>query len=282
MRNRLAAGALMVCLIIPVIAAAQQESGRELLDKARDSAGSTPKLRRVDTSEQTVVLIQGVKRVEQKAQKTVTTIEIDTSKALARQTSTIQGQSLILLRQGEKAAMKLGDGPWRAPSEPFIAAARDVGNLFVCEIETPEDKQNAPNWVVTGTEVVDGQDAYVVETEGNSCVALAQQRMTKGIAKNFPDPEQRPVVKVLEYSARHWISKANYWRLRAQQTSKVQISTKLPDGSQQLIEQLSESNSTYTYEHVNIEVPDDAKRALADVANRATTRGAGAEGGKAQ
>ena len=91
-------------------------SARDLLDKARECApASAPTLKRVDTTEQSMAAIIDEKRLEQKPQTNVVTIEIDRSKLLARQTAMVEGKVLIILKQGVKAAMKLGPGPWEIP-----------------------------------------------------------------------------------------------------------------------------------------------------------------------
>jgi hypothetical protein len=111
----------------------------------------------------------------------------------------------------EKAAMKLGTGAWEIPTGPYENVAKDMGNLFVCEIETPETNETAVTWKLAGTEVIDGNEAFVVESEGNTAVAIAQERMAKGIAKAYSGNHgQPPTVKVLEYSSKHWISKSDY------------------------------------------------------------------------
>ena len=240
------------------------QSARELLDKAQDYVASAPAIRRVDTTEQSAVLIVGQSRLEQKPQTNVFTIEIDRPKHLARQTSTNQGQQLIMLKQGGRAALKLGSGPWETPSGPYENLAKDMGNLSVCEIETPETSDNAPVWKLAGTELLDGQEAFVIESEGNSAVALAQARMTKGMAKVLSgDQARRHTVKVLEYSAKHWISKADYRLLQVTQLSKVRMTIVLPDGKQHLNEQTSKGTSRYSYEKVTIEIPEGAQKVLA-------------------
>jgi hypothetical protein len=236
-------------------------SGRNLLDRARDCATTAPTVQRVDTSEQTAATVVLGRRIEQKMPMNVVSIEIDMTRKLARQTTSYLGQPLILLKQGENAAMKLGDGSWQAPTEAFAEAARDMGKLFVCEIDTPEDRNNAPTWKVVGTEMLDGQEAYVVESEGNSAVPLAQERMAKSAARLFAkNGAKAPTVKVLEYKARHWISKDGFRHLQAVQTSKVQISMPLADGTAQLIEQSGKSTSVYHYEKLTIELPAEAQK----------------------
>ena len=220
--------AFTFCVVLFSVPTLAEQSARALLDKARDYVASAPVIGRVDTTEQSTVVIVDQRR-----------------------------------KQREKTAMKLGTGPWEIPAGPFENMAKDMGNLFVCEIETPESKENAPKWKLTGMELLGGHEAFVIETEGNTAVALAQERMAKGIAKVFSDnPAQRPTVKVLEYSSKHWISKSDYRRLQAVQISKVQMTIGLPEGKQQLIESFSKATSKYSYDKVTIEIPEDARKFL--------------------
>jgi hypothetical protein len=166
--------AFTLCLVLTSLSAPAEQSARALLDQARVYVASAPAIKRVDTTEQSTVIIVDQRRVEQEPQTNVVTIAIDMSKLLARQKGTFQGKEFILLKQGEKAAMKIGAGPWEIPTGPFENMAKDMGNLFVCEIETPETEENAPVWELVGTELLDGQEAFVIETEGNTAVPIAQ------------------------------------------------------------------------------------------------------------
>jgi hypothetical protein len=88
--------------------------------------------------------------------------------------------------------------------------------------------------------------------------------MIEGIAKVFSgNPAQRPIVKVLEYSSKHWISKSDYRYLQTVQTSKVEMTFPLPGGKQQLIESSTKGTSRYSYEKVTIEIPEGAQKVLA-------------------
>lgn len=255
--------AVAACLVLSSPPALAQPSPRELLDKAREFATAVPAYRRVDTTEQATAALIDQKRLEQQPLTNVVTIEVDTASALARQTAMVQGKELVLLKKGRKAAMKLGAGPWEAPSGPYQKIAADMGNLFVCEIETPESKKNEPKWVLAETERMDGQEVYVIESQGDSAVALAQERMMKGIAKSFSgDPTQKPAVTVLQYSAMHWLSKSDFRRLQSVQTSKIQMTISLPNGRRQLVEQSSKTTSKYHYESVTIDIPADAQKLL--------------------
>jgi hypothetical protein len=260
--------AFTVCLVLYSIPALAEYSARELLDKARDKAASEPLLRRIDTTEQSTAVIAGQNRMQQPPQTNVVQIEIDMARHLARNTSKVQGQDFIMLKQGEKAAMKLGTGPWEIPTGPYENLAKDMGNLFVCEIETPETKDNAVTWKLAGTELFDGNEVFVIESGGNTAVSIAQERMTKGIAKAYSgNPGNPPTVKVLEYSSKHWINKSDYRRLQAVQTSKYQVTFALPDGNSQLMETSSKATSKYSYEKFSIEIPEDAQNLLSKDSN---------------
>ena len=255
--------AFTLCLVLFAMPGLAGDSPRALLDKACDYVASAPAIRRKDTIEQTDVVITGQRRMEQEPQTNVATIEIDMPKHLARYTAMFQGEKLIMLKQGGKTAMKLGAGPWKTPAGPFGNLAKNLGNLFVCEIETPETKKNAPDWELTGTELLGGDEVLVIETQGNTAVPLAQERMAMGIAKAFAaNPTQQPTVKVLEYSSKHWIGKTDYRYLRTVQKSKTLLTINFPDGSQQLIESSLKTTSEYGYNKVIIEIPEDARKVL--------------------
>jgi hypothetical protein len=252
--------AVIVLFSIPAWA---EFSARELLDKTQAKAAAEPVLKRIDTNEQSSVVIAGGQRLEQPPQKSVLQIEIDQTRRLVRHSTTIQGKEFVMLKQGDKAAMKTGDGPWEIPTGQYEQMAKDMGNLFVCEMETPEDKKNAPAWKVAGTEVFDGNDVFVIESEGNSGVAIAQERMSKGIAKSFAaNPAGCPAVKILEYSSKHWISKSDFRRLQAVQISKYQLTFPGADGNKQTIEMSTKATSKYSYGKLAIEIPADAQRLL--------------------
>jgi hypothetical protein len=268
MMKRVFKCAFTVWLVLFSIPALAEYSARELLDKTQAKAASEPMLRRIDTTEQSAAVIAGQNRMQQPPQTSVVQIEIDMTKHLARNTSKVQGQDFIMLKQGEKAAMKLGTGPWEIPTGPYENIAKDMGNLFVCEIETPETNDTAITWKLAPTEVFDGNEAYVIESQGNTAVPIAQERMTKGIAKAYSgNPGQPPTVKVLEYSSKHWISKSDYRHLQAVQTSKYQLTIVLPNGNSQLMETSSKATSKYNYEKFSIEIPPDAQKLLSKDSN---------------
>jgi hypothetical protein len=168
-----------------------------------------------------------------------------------------------MIKEGDHAAMKLGDGKWEIPSGAYASIARDMGNLFACEIETPETPALAPVWRVTNTETLRGCEALVIQTDGESAVPLAQERMSKGLAKAyFGTPDQRPTVKVLSYTSKHWITKSDHRHLQAVQESKTQMTMPLPNGQTALVEQSSQVTSVYSYGKVTIEIPEEARAIL--------------------
>src|SRR5437868_886192 len=100
--------AFAVWIVLPSISAFAEESAREALNKAMDYVAAARAIHRVDTTEATAVVVVAGNRIEQKLPVNVVTIDIDRPKQLARQAATVQGQELVILKQGDKAAMKLG------------------------------------------------------------------------------------------------------------------------------------------------------------------------------
>jgi hypothetical protein len=76
------------------------------------------------------------------------------------------------------------------------------------------------------------------------------------------DPADQPSVKVLEYSAKHWISTSDFRHLQAVQISKVEASLAPIGGVQRLIEQSTKATSRYRYDKAAIEIPEDAQKIL--------------------
>lgn len=133
----------------------------------------------------------------------------------------------------------------------------------MCEIDTPETEGNAPVWKLIGTEVIEGQEALIIESEGNTAVSIAQERMAKNIGKAYKDnPTQCPSIKVLEYSSKIWIGKADYRHLQTIQTSKYQMKFSRPDGIQYIKETTNTGISKYNYEKTKIYIPEGAKKFL--------------------
>ncbi len=257
MKNALLLTLILVAALLSTKAMAA-DSAREILDKSQASL-SSGKFSRIDTTRQSAVVKIGKKRARQKPQTSVLKIDIDMAEVLARYTTTVQGKNLVMIKCGQKAAMQLGDGPWEVPAGPYTTMAKDMGNLFVCEMETPETEKNAPTWKLREAEVLEGEEVYVIETEGNTAVTLAEERMNKGITKSMKDQEHKMTAKVKAYSAKRWIRKSDYRPYKVVQTSKYQMLIDLPDGKRQTMDISQTSTSEYCYDKTDIVVPEDAK-----------------------
>ncbi len=254
---------LTASLLLPAIPAPAEPAARALLDKACAADAAAPWLSRVDTTVQSTVATVGSQKMQQPTQTNVVRIDIDRTRLLARQTAVIEGKELVILRLREKTAMKLGDGPWESPKGPYEQIGRDLGNLFVCEQETPESAENAPDWVLTGSERLDGTEARVIATRGNSAARLAQERMKKGMAKNLTAAStQPPAVKVIQYAVKHWIGEADNRTLKAVQTSKYEMQMALPNGRSALLETSSTATSQYQFDRPGIQIPAEAEAIL--------------------
>jgi hypothetical protein len=238
-------------------------SAREILDKSQEVLMKEPFISRTDSSDQMVFLLLGDKRMEQ-PMRSVTKIEIDWENDLVRVGGQENGQEVLMIKHGKKAAIKLGSAPWQVPSGPYEMMAKDLGNLFVCERDIPESREKAPQWRIVGTESLDGIEAIVIESEGNSAVAMAEARMNKGFEKGFSvvGLKERPSVKVLAYTSKMWIAKSGYRPLQTIQMPKYQMLMSLGDGKEQAIEISGKNTSTYSYEKVTIKVPEEAKKIL--------------------
>ncbi|MDD2717471.1 MAG: hypothetical protein PHW04_16395 [Candidatus Wallbacteria bacterium] len=257
---------ILVCLIavflsIPVMSA--DLTARQMLDKASEFVASAPSLLRTDVGEKIVTLIKDGTREVQPVQKSEITIEIDLSAgSLARQTTVFDGKTLIMIRQGESTAMKLGDEPWQKPTGPFEVAAKDMGNLFICEKLVPETDNNAPKWIIAGTEMLGSIETVLIESEGNSAAPIAEERMALGIKKAYAaNPAISTEVKVLEYKSKHWLGKSDFSRLKVAQNFKSLLTLTMED-KKQVIETVSNSVSTYFYGKVKIEIPIEAQSIL--------------------
>jgi hypothetical protein len=238
-------------------------SAREILDKSQEVLMKEFFISRTDVAEQTAVVSFGDKKVEQ-PQRTETKIEIDWENDLVRLLGQQNGQEVVMIKHGKKTAMKLGSAPWQFPYGSYETMAKDLGNLFVCEREVPESKGNAPQWRIVGTESINGIEAIVIESEGNSAVAIAEARMNKGFKQYSPAAGlmKPPSAKVLAYSSKMWIAKSNYLPLQTIQTPKYQMSMPLRDGKEQTIEISGKNTSKYSYAKVTINVPEEAKKIL--------------------
>jgi hypothetical protein len=253
----------MLFFICLNVRAAVDLSAREILDGSQEALAKEPFISRTDISEQNSVINIGGRTISQPV-RTENIIEIDRDNNIIRQSGKQNGEELIMVRQGDHAVMKLGATPWKLPDGPYGTMAKDLGSLNVCEIEAPELKENAVRWRIAGTESVDGIEAVVVESEGNSAAPLAESRMNKGIERTFPLSEsgRRPSAKVLEYSSRIWIERSGNRPLRAVQTSRIRMTVPMSESEDQVIESSGAATSQYSYKRTVIDVPEDAKKIL--------------------
>lgn len=236
---------------------------REILDKSQEVLMKELFISRTDFSEQSASLFLGDRKIEQ-PMKSETKIEIDWENDLVRLWGQQNGQEVVMIKHGKRMAMKLDSAPWQVPDGAYETMAKDLGNLFVCERETPESRGNAPQWRIVGTESLNGIEAIVIESEGNSAVAIAEARMNKGFEKGFSaiGSRERPSGKVLAYSSKLWIAKSSYRPLQTIQTPKYQMSMPLGDGKEQTIDISGKNTSIYSYVKVTINVPEEAKKLL--------------------
>ncbi len=170
------------------------------------------------------------------------------------------GKDLIVLRKGDRLAMKIGSGPWTAPHGRYAQMGKQLANPFACPLPKPGDARS-PKWKLVGPERLDGHAAIVIETVGDSANRYAEERMREGIASVFPDAAARPTIEVLAYKARHWIGKSDHRRLRVEQTSHQRM--KMPGTGQAVIDTTSKTIAVYRrYDQVQIAVPEKARQIL--------------------
>jgi hypothetical protein len=187
-------------------------------------------------------------------------IEIDAGRHLIRMTTKDDsGKELVILRKGKAVAMKIGSGPWTAPEGRYAHMGDMLANPFACP--PPGSGENSPKWTMVGPERLDGVEATVIETVGDTAIKFAAERMRDGIAAIFPDAAARPKIEVLAYKSRHWIGAKDHRRLRVEQTSRHKMI--MPGDSKAVIEASTKTTANYRrYDRVNIQVPDEAGRIL--------------------
>jgi hypothetical protein len=239
-------------------------SAREILDKSQKTLMNELFISRTDTSDQSASLLLDGRKIDQPIMKSETKIDIDWENDLVRFSGQQNGQEIVMIKHGKRTVMKFGDAPWQVPYGPYEAMAKDLGNLFVCERDVPELKGNAVKWVIIGTESINGIEAIVIESEGNSAVAIAEARMNKAFKKNISatGSTESPSAKVLAYSSKMWIAKSSYRPLQTIQTPKYRMAMPLKDGKEHTIDISGKNTSKYSYVKVMIHVPEEAKKIL--------------------
>jgi hypothetical protein len=113
------------------------------------------------TIEQTArLLADGKPPVDVPTKKQTSVIEIDAGKKLIRMTTKEQGEELVVIRRGNRIAMKIGSGPWTKPQGPYARMGEQLANPFACPLPKPQD-QHSPKWTIVGNERLDGRETTV-------------------------------------------------------------------------------------------------------------------------
>ncbi len=214
------------------------------------------------TAEQTArVLVDGKPLGAEQATKQTSRIEVDADKGFVRMTMRDQGGAdVVVIRKGNRIAMKIGSDPWTAPKGSYARISDQLGNPFACPFPGPGEK-HSPKWTIVGDEHVDGQEMVVIKTVGDSANEYAQARMRDGIVSIFPDASSRPTVEVMTYESRHWIGKADDRRMRVEQTSHHTLT--MPGAAKTVIDVVGKTTAIYRrYNRIDIDVPEGARGIL--------------------
>jgi hypothetical protein len=212
------------------------------------------------TAEQAAfVLVEGKPQEASQTTKQISVIEIDVGNNLVRLTTRDQGKEIVVMRKGKNIAIKIGSGPWTRPQGPYARIGDQLANPFACPL--PKDEKHSPKWKIVGCEQLDGKEATVIETIGDTANKYAQERMREGIESCFSDAGARPTIEVSAYKSRHWIGKNDYCRLRVEQTSHQKMT--MPGGGKTVIDISAKTTAVYSrYDKTEIQVPEEARSIL--------------------
>jgi hypothetical protein len=258
-------GTLVIVLVLAGLSlapATAEDSPEEIIKTAHACvAGHSVELRQ--TVEQTSrLLFPGQPPVEIPTTKQTSVIEIDTANRLIRMTTKDGGKEVVVIRKEKDLAMKTGAGPWTKPTGPYARMAAQLANPFACPLPTAGDRQS-PKWRIVDHELLDGRKTTVIETIGNTANKFALERMREGLVAAFPDRAARPTIEVLSYKSRHWIGKDDQHPLRVEQTSHEKMT--MPGADKIIIDMTMKTTTVYRrYDHVQIKVPEEARRILTD------------------
>jgi hypothetical protein len=99
------------------------------------------------TVEQTAhVLLDGKPVGSEQATEQTSRIEVDADKGLVRMTICDQGGAdVVVIRKGNRIAMKIGSDPWAAPKGSYARIGDQLGNPFACPFPGP-GQEHSPNW----------------------------------------------------------------------------------------------------------------------------------------
>jgi len=241
---------------------ARAEDKAEQLLKASHDYVAARSVAIQQTAEQTArLLVEGKPLGAAQTTKQTSTIEIDAGKQLIRMTMKDQsGTDLVVIRKGDRIAMKIGSGSWTVPKGAYARIGDQLANPFACPLPKPGEK-HSPKWTIVGPERLEGQETTVIETVGDTANAFAQKIMGEGIASVFPDATARPTIEVMAYKSRHWIGKEDSRRLRVEQTSQLKMT--MPGIAKTVIDASVKTTAIYCrYNKVEIDVPEEAHRVL--------------------
>ncbi len=214
------------------------------------------------TVEQTArVVVDGKPLGPEQATKQTSRVEIDANKGLVRMITKDQsGKDLVVIRKGERIAMKIGTDPWTAPKGLYARIGDTLANPFACPLPKP-GMEHSPRWTIVGDERLDGQEMTVIKTVGDTANKYAQERMRDGIASMFPDASGRPTIEVVTYESRHWIGTADNRRQRVEQTSHNKMT--MPGVAKTVIDVVGKTTAIYRrYNDIHIDVPEEARSIL--------------------
>ncbi|HLJ95156.1 MAG TPA: hypothetical protein VKU02_18410 [Gemmataceae bacterium] len=263
MQKRALASAIALLMVFGLSGAlARAEDQADQILRASHDYVSSHSVEIQQTIEQTMHLVtDGKPAGSPQTTKQTSVLEIDAGKGIMRLTTRGQdGKDLVVIRKGDRVAMKIGSGPWTVPTGPYAQMREQMANPFACPLPKSTEK-DSPRWKIVGQESFDGQETTVLETVGDTANAYALQRMREGIASMFTDPKVRPTIEVLAYKSRHWIGKDSQRRLRVEQTSHQKLT--MPAAGQAVIDSTSKTTALYRrYDRIVIDVPEEARRIL--------------------
>ena len=204
------------------------------------------------------VLVDDKPQGSPQATKQTCCIEIDAGKGLVRMTTKDQsGKDLVVIRKGDRIAMKIGSDPWATPTGPYARIGDQLANPFACPLPKP-GMQHSPRWTIVGTELIDGQEMTVIKTVADTANKYAEERMRDGIVSIFPDASDRPTIEVVSYESRHWIGKADDRRHCVKQASHQKMT--LPGVAKTVVDIVGETTANYRrYNGIDIDVPQAAR-----------------------
>jgi hypothetical protein len=263
---------LMAAVSIAIVGADENAKPRDSVREAEDRAEQILRAshdyvaaRSVEiqqTVEQTSrLLVDDRPRGSPQSTKQTSWIEIDANKGLVRMTMKDQsGNDLVVIRKGDRIAMKIGSDPWTTPMGPYARIGDQLANPFACPLPKP-GLQHSPRWTIVGDERVDGQEMTLIKTVGITANQYAEKRMRDGIASMFPDASARPTIEVVTYESQHWIGKADDRRQCVKQTSHHKMT--MPGVGKTVIDVVGETTATYRrYNGIDIVVPQAARAVL--------------------